>query len=66
MSYIFFIAGSLGSILLWALILYREFRLTAAKKAKEAAAKRQRFARADEKPVSAAAKPRRGRAFGHR
>ena len=65
MSYIFFFAGSLGSILLWALILYREFRLTASKKAKDAAAKRQRFARADEKPVTAT-KSRRVRAFGHR
>ena len=66
MSYIFVFAGALGSILLWALILYREFRVTAAKKAKDAAAKRQRFARADEKQGTATVKLRRDRGFGHR
>lgn len=63
MSIVFFIGGSLGSILLWGLILYREFRLSAAKKPKPAA---QAVPTAKPSSKVGAGKARSARAFGHR
>jgi hypothetical protein len=66
MSYMFFLGGTLGSLLLWGLIVYREFMHSAARKQKDEAAKRLRFAKSQGYGATSPRKVRRPRQFGNR